>query len=88
MYGNEKYIDEMNSLTDRFCYYRQVVSNSSQYRPDNYTAMEDALVSSKTGGVYSGFLSYWRDQPHAEIMYPIEDTSCGTCTSVPDGAEA
>ena len=87
LYGNDKYTDKMNELTDRFCYYRSVVSNSSQYRPDNYTAMTNGLAEAKTGGVYSGFLSYWRDEPHTEIMYPIEETSCGTCTSVPDGAE-
>lgn len=80
LYDNDKFAEELNQLTNRFCYYRTVVSNSSQYRPDNYTAMENALAYQATGGVSSGFLNYWRDEPHTDVLYPISETSCGTCT--------
>ena len=39
----------VNQLTERFCYYRTVVSNSSHYRPANYPGMESGFEVAMTG---------------------------------------
>lgn len=75
LYGKEGYEEIQNQLTSRFCYWRNIVSKDSQYRPDN----EDAMMAAADAN--DGYLTYWKDQPNTTIWSPIAGHTLQMCAS-------
>ena len=69
------YGEIQNQLISRFCYWRNMVSKDSQYRPDNEDAMTAAAADN------DGYLTYWKSEPNSTIYSPIADHTLQMCSS-------